>query len=82
MIKFQTLSELMETKFEPCVVVDDGWVTLLNDHGNYDIELTQCNTAEAILHWVAHLSEKIWVTNQHINEFVEATTKAAKVKIH
>ncbi len=81
-IRVKSSTELMDMKFEPKVICDGKWITILNDHGGYDIELSRCNTAQSILAWVAHLSEKIWIETQMINEFVKIATKKAGIKIY
>ena len=81
-IQIKSITELMEMKYESKVKCDGKWITLLNDHGGYDIELSRCNTAAAILGWVAHLSAKIWVDTQMLGEFVRQAAKKADLKIY
>ena len=80
-IQVKTIKELMEMNFEPKVKCDEDYITLLNDHGNYDIEFSRCNNPVSILAWVSHLSKKIWVDTQMLKEFVRIASKKANIKI-
>lgn len=37
----------------------------------YEIETSRCDTAAKLVDWIAHLSEKVWVTTEHIRQLVE-----------
>src|SRR5206468_3710987 len=41
---------------------------VFDDH--YEVTFTRCDTPEKILSWVAHLSEKSWMTAETLGEFV------------
>lgn len=62
------------------VTADDGWITI---HGPfaYEIALSRCSTAVAILQWVRHLSEKTWVTTEMIERFVAVASGKAGIDI-
>ena len=47
--------------------------------GPYPIGFDQCSTAEDILSFVQHLSQKQWVTSQQIDYFVEQATSHHKI---
>lgn len=54
--------------------VADGHISLADypgDTPNYDIALDRCNTPEKVLGWVYHLSEKTWITSDHIRAFIK-----------
>jgi hypothetical protein len=51
------------------VTISDGCLSI-NGPSQYEIALSRCATAEAILQWVRHLSEKTWVTTEIIEQFV------------
>lgn len=42
---------------------------------NYAIELSRCNSAESILEWVHHLSEKKWISVELLNRFINLTAE-------
>ena len=50
---------------------EDGWITI---HGPYpyEIEASRAETPEQIISWVLHLTEKDWVTAEHVHDFIEA----------
>jgi hypothetical protein len=37
----------------------------------YEIEESRCNTAAKLVDWVAHLSEKTWMTTDHVEQLIE-----------
>lgn len=47
----------------------------------YEIEKDRINTPEKALGWIAHLSEKVWVTNEHIRQLILALGKIKGMSI-
>lgn len=45
---------------------DDDW---------YEIEASRCNTAAKLVGWIAHLSQKTWVTTDHIEYLIELVAR-------
>ncbi len=43
--------------------------------GPYRVEFNRCDTAEKILSWVLHLSEKVWFTRLLQQRFIVAASK-------
>jgi hypothetical protein len=62
------------TRRQSLVTVDDGLLTI-HDPSEYEIALSRCATAEGILQWVRHLSEKTWVTTEIIERFVPVASQ-------
>ncbi|WP_143084530.1 hypothetical protein [Massilia yuzhufengensis] len=56
------------------ISVDAGWLTI---HGpsDYEISLDRINSAEKILQWVMHLTEKSWFTNDMLRAFIVAARR-------
>lgn len=49
------------------------WYSLYkhNDYGfTFDIEERRCNTEKKLLKWIKHLTEKNWITNDHIYQLI------------
>jgi len=52
------------------VRVADGCITF---DGWYDIPLQDCDTHRKVVAWIAHLSEKSWITPEMIGRFIALT---------
>ncbi|MBH2651818.1 hypothetical protein I5P77_00015 [Serratia ureilytica] len=63
---------------EQVKVVDDYIV--INVSYEYNIPLISCQTAEGVLDWVWHLTEKTWMTNEVMRRFIEIACGATGVK--
>lgn len=48
-----------------------GDYIILNVANEYPIPLNECNSADTILHWVWHLAEKTWMTQDISRKFIE-----------
>lgn len=49
------------------------FVTLIYPGGNeYDIERSRMDSPEKLLGWIRHLSQKGWVTTDHIHALIDA----------
>lgn len=57
----------------PFVYREDGAYIFLphrdRPHQYYDIGDSVCKSADDVVDWIAHLSEKRWVTTKHIEQF-------------
>lgn len=49
-------------------IADDHIV--INVYYEYNISLDRCDSAEKLLHWVWHLTEKTWMTNDVMRRFI------------
>lgn len=56
------------------VSVGEGWLTI---HGvtDYEISLERLDSADKILQWVMHLTEKSWFTNEMLRAFIIAARR-------
>ncbi len=82
--RFTTLSELARTSPRPPLVrVDeDGDLFLKLPNGaDYWITGDRINTAEKLLGWIMHLSEKNWITPKAIRELIETAARHHGVKV-
>lgn len=70
----------MEERLRKQVYLADGHV-VINVEYEYNIPLSACDTAEKILHWVWHLTEKTWMTNEVMRRFIEVVCGINKVDI-
>ncbi len=56
------------------------------DTGNkmyvYRFELSRCNTALKILHWVNHLGGKTWTTKRMLNDFIVLTCQYHNINLY
>lgn len=70
----EVLDELMADLAKgPYVYREDGAYVFLADRDRpdqiYDITDYACRDAGDALGWIAHMAEKTWVTNEHIEQF-------------
>lgn len=59
-------------------IIEDHIV--VNVEFEYNIPLKDCDTAEKILGWARHLSEKTWMTNDAMRDFLEISCGNAGIK--
>lgn len=52
------------------VYIEDDSIVLLDGGANYVIDFKRCDTAEKILGWIVHLTEKDWVTTEILERFI------------
>jgi len=81
--KLITYGELKAMKFEEFVCIKDGWVEihLPKDTYPYEIALASIPDNKALLHWVFHLTGKVWMTTIALNEFIKKVSKQNKIKV-
>jgi len=66
------------------VTVQGDYIVIKDPEPNgwgYDIAISDCNTAEKILSWVMHLSEKNWVNTDIIRQFIRVASKACNLHV-
>lgn len=63
---------------------DDEFIIVNRHHEfhEYNIPKQEVQTAEHILNWVSHLSEKPWVSRRQIGEFVQVASSHLGLAIH
>ncbi len=73
----QNIFENAEAKLEAAseensklVKSDEEFVELFSGSTWYEIQFSKCKTHQDVIFWVYHLSEKQWVTRQHIRLFL------------
>jgi hypothetical protein len=69
-----------EKMLQKQVSVADGHI-VINVSYEYNIELSRCNTPEKLLHWVWHLTEKTWMTNDVMRRFIEVACRENSIKM-
>lgn len=76
------LDEYRESKknFVPKVYMHDKNI-IINVTHEYNIDLNRCDTAEKLLHWIWHLTEKSWMTNDVMREFIEVACQESNIKM-
>lgn len=62
------------------VYVVDGHV-VINVEYEYNIELSRCDTAEKLLHWIWHLTEKTWMNTVVMRRFIEVVCRENKIEM-
>lgn len=62
------------------VYVVDGHV-VINVEYEYNIELSRCDTAEKLLHWIWHLTEKTWMNTSVMRRFIEVVCRENKIEM-
>ena len=64
----------------------DGTIVLFTipgqDKPDYEIVRDAYDSKPKILHWVAHLLPKVWVTKEHIEVFLALVETETKIGIH
>lgn len=55
------------------VFIDGNFIVVKPESLNqgYDVSLDSCQSAEQILAWVHQLSEKSWITPEHLRRFIQ-----------
>lgn len=76
------LDEYRESKkdFIPKVYIQNKHI-IINVTHEYNIGLNRCDTAEKLLHWIWHLTEKSWMTKDTMREFIEVACQESNIKI-
>ena len=71
--------EPMKFSLEPresLVKIENGSIGLKDGNRfSYWIELTRIKTERDLLEWVHHLTGKVWVTNDLLDDFIQAVFK-------
>jgi len=55
------------------VILENGEVCFYHERNknyNYRVAAEQLNTDSGLIHWIAHMTEKNWITTRHINELI------------
>lgn len=60
------------------VVTNSAFV--IDEH--YPIAFDDCDSAEKILSWILHLSEKTWVTTDLLRRFIEQASARINLDVH
>lgn len=63
------------------VFVRDGQIVLADGGFEYPIDLNRCKSAEALLGWLSHISEKSWVTTEHIHDLITLASTENGIEI-
>lgn len=86
-LKTMSMYDLLKNWEDPNfwrVMVDGGYIELRAENKRsfpYDIEISRIQTEHDVFAWVYHLSEKKWVTGEHINKFIKIVCDANDIKI-
>jgi len=62
------------------VSIKNGFI-VINVSYEYKIDLSRCDTAERLLHWIWHLTEKTWMTNDVMRRFIEITCRENSIEM-
>ena len=65
---------------EQCYIEGDAIV--LSVGSEYVIKLDRCSTPEALLEWVFHLTEKMWMTIPLMGRFVDLAAGHHAIDLH
>ncbi|MEX9792216.1 hypothetical protein [Morganella morganii] len=71
-------------KLSKILTVDGNYfVFRLSDDeiNNYEINIEACNTAEKLISWVYHLTEKQWMTVDLLRYFIQVASKKSNINI-
>jgi hypothetical protein len=81
------LSEIPTPK--PCVQIKRGWVCIrskwhkeMGRGHSYDVELARMDTPSKLLHWLWHLSGKVWLTADVVYDLTSAVADHFRWPIH
>ena len=81
-----SLTELIERieHAQPLVEYRDDEFIFHDEQGpRYGFEAERADTNAKLLEWIRHMTEKVWVTGPHINEFVRlAAVHLPRIKIN
>ncbi|MEM1145199.1 MAG: hypothetical protein AAGI88_21685 [Pseudomonadota bacterium] len=68
-------------RLEKQVYIADDHI-VINVSYEYNIALSRCDTPEKLLHWVWHLTEKSWMTNEVMRRFIDVACRENKIEMH
>lgn len=71
--------EEMEALERQVTIVDDFIV--LNVSSEYSIPISECDSAEKLLGWISHLTEKTWMTMPVMARFISVAARASNIQI-
>jgi len=69
-----------EEKLRQQVSIKEGHI-VINVEFEYNIALSRCDTAEKLLYWIWHLTEKTWMTNDVMRRFIEIACRENGIKM-
>lgn len=75
----ESIMEKEKILTEQVKIVDDYIV--INVAYAYNIHLHTCRTAEDVLKWVLHLSDKTWITTEVIKRFIFIASREANLNL-
>ena len=56
-------------------------ITTSNRPTKYDLPLNRCRTHAEILGWLLHLSNKQWMTREHVAHFIRLACEARGIEV-
>lgn len=70
-----------ETESEITLSACGRWVNIDKKH-DYEIDLNRIKTERDLLAWVAHLTEKSWVTTTILGKFIKLVAEKKGLNVH
>ena len=64
------------------VVFVKGNYIIVNASYPYQVPVDECRTAEGLLNWVYHLTEKSWMNTEILRRFMEVASGQTGVKLY
>lgn len=52
-----------------------------NDDMEYEVPISECDTAEKLVNWIFHLTEKQWMTREIMREFVRRACNQSNIEL-
>ena len=74
----KTLTEMIRELEQELPLVEylDGEFIFFDERRNsYAFDADRCDTNAKLLEWIRHMTEKCWVTGQHIQQFLQLAVK-------
>lgn len=87
-LKLLTFDELLAEPPPPKLVrFQDGCIEIAHEAGAwgwraYSIELHRISSAEKLVRWLYHLSEKSWFTTEHVRQLITKVSKRIGLDPH
>lgn len=76
---FDSVVEYREKMQKIVYIADDQYV--INVKYEYNIPRSKCSTKEELLDWVAHLTEKTWMTVEVMRYFMQVVSADRELKL-
>lgn len=72
------------TERKPLVTIDGNYLIINRFDGDdmeYEIAISECDTAAKLVNWMFHLTEKQWMTRELMREFIRVACHKSNIEL-